>query len=217
MLALASLHIAKLQNGPITVSLKHYAIGLRRVAKSVSLPSRRGQPATLAAAMLLAFYECWCADHQKWSNHLLGAKQLVREIDFAGMTRYIKSMKAQQGQGKQDKKYQAQQQRPGEFYDDKTGYNAIAQDVDENIVNMLMGKKLRYDQYGRILAEDIPDNGSRRVYTQRELDIYESQRDLFWWYCKQDVYQSLLGGGRLLLVSLDHLKPPLLTLPQYGI
>jgi hypothetical protein len=43
--------------------------------------------------MLLGFYECWSADHQKWSNHILGAKQLVKEIDFAGMTRHIKNKK----------------------------------------------------------------------------------------------------------------------------
>ena len=198
MLALASLHIAKLQNGPITASLKHYAISLRRIAKSLGSPSRRGQPATLAASMLLAFYECWCADHQKWSNHLLGAKQLVREIDFAGMTKYIKSAKAQQRREEQERKVQAQQQGIGGFYEDRTRYQPIVEDIDENIVGMLMGKKLRYDQYGRIMDEDAPDDGSCRTYTQRELDTYETQRDLFWWYCKQDVYQSILGGGRLL-------------------
>ena len=198
MLALASLHIAKLQNGPITASLKHYAISLRRIAKSLGSPSRRGQPATLAASMLLAFYECWCADHQKWSNHLLGAKQLVREIDFAGMTKYIKSVKAQQRMEEGERKFQAQQQGIGGIYEDRIRYRAIVEDVDENIVGMLMGKKLRYDQYGRIMDEDAPDDGSCRTYTQRELDTYETQRDLFWWYCKQDVYQSILGGGRLL-------------------
>lgn len=202
MLALASLHIAKLQNGSITASLKHYAIGLRRVAKSLGSPSRRGQPSTLAASMLLAFYECWCADHQKWSNHLLGAKQLVREIDFAGMTKQIKSMKAQQRREERERKYEAQQQGIGGYYEDRTRYQATVEDVDENIVGMLMGKKLRYDQYGRIMDDEAPDTVSSRIYTQRELEIYETQRDLFWWYCKQDVYQSILGGGRLLYVSL---------------
>jgi hypothetical protein len=28
--------------------------------------------------------------------------------------------------------------------------------------------------------------------------MYESQRDLFWWYCKQDAFQSILSGNRLL-------------------
>lgn len=198
MLALASLHIAKLQNGPITASLKHYAISLRRVAKSVGLPHRRGQPATLAAAMLLAFYECWCADHQKWSNHLLGARVLLREINFAGMTKYIKSVKLQERQQEQARNYQALQQGLGGFPDDMSRYQAYSEDVDENIVSMLMGKKVRYDQYGQILEDNTTDYEGSRTYTQRELDQYEVHRDLFWWYCKMDVYQSILGGGRLL-------------------
>jgi hypothetical protein len=198
MLALASLHIAKLQNGPITASLKHYAISLRRVAKSVSLPTRRGQPATLAAAMLLAFYECWCADHQKWSNHVLGARMLVREIDFAGTTRHIKSMQLQQRQQEHDRMFQAHQRGLGGFEDDRSRYLVSSEDVDENIVGMLMGKKVQYDQYGQILDDSIPENNGSKAYTLRELETHETQRDLVWWYCKFDVYQSLLGGGPLL-------------------
>jgi len=201
MLALASLHIAKLQNGPITASLKHYAFGLRRVAKSVSLPTRRGQPATLAAAMLLAFYECWSAEHQKWSNHLLGARMLVKEIDFVGMTRQIKSIKAQQRREEQARDYHLgqNQQDPRAAFNSRTSYQRLAEDVDENIVAMLMGKKPRYDEYGRILDDDLPDNGRPKAYTQRDFEIYETQRDLFWWYCKQDTYQSILGGGKLFM------------------
>jgi hypothetical protein len=198
MLAVASLHIAKLQDGPITASLKHYAFGLRKVAKSVSFHSRRGHPATLAAAMLLAFYECWSADHQKWSNHLLGAKMLVKEIDFAGMTKYIKNAKLQQYKEARARDYQAQQQGINIIPGQNSSHLGTADDIDENIVSLLMGKKLRYDQYGRILEDNISDGGESKTYTERDLDIYEIQRDLFWWYCKQDVYQSILGGGRLL-------------------
>jgi hypothetical protein len=192
MLALASLHIAKLQNGPITASYKHYALSLRRVAKSVSLPTRRGHPATLAAALLLAFYECWSADHQKWSNHLLGAKQLVREIDFAGMTKYIK------------KKAQAERHEEADSYNEafspefEESYQPSVGEVDENLVGILMGRKIQYDQYGQIIDDGAFSSGTAKEYTKRDLEIYETQRDLFWWYCKQDCYQAILGGGRLL-------------------
>jgi hypothetical protein len=198
MLALGSLHIAKLQNGPIAASLKHYAIGLRRVAKSVSLYSRRRQPATLAAAMLLAFYECWSADHQKWSNHILGAKQLVREIDFAGMTRYIRNKKAQQRQEERLRYQQAQV--PGSMHGlgDRARFQRNVDELDENIVLMLMGEKLLYDQYGQLVDDSAPGDTWSKEYSERDLETYETQRDLFWWYCKQDVYQSILGGGRLL-------------------
>lgn len=197
MLAVASLHIAKLQNGPITSSLKHYAIALRRIAKSVSLPARRGQPATLAATMLLGFYDCWCADHQKWSNHLLGATQLVREIDFASVSKYIKVTKAQQRQLQQQEMRYRQEESENEFYDDMNRNQLPDDEVDDNIIGMLMGKRLSYDEYGRIIEDNTPDDTRPRVYTQTELDIYENQRDLFWWYAKQDVYQSMLGGGKL--------------------
>jgi hypothetical protein len=197
LLAIGSLHIAKLQNGNIAASLKHYAIGLRRVAKSVSVYSRRRQPATLAAAMLLAFYECWSADHQKWSNHLLGAKQLVREIDFAGMTRYIKNKKTQRRQEELVRSQQAQAQGGIHGLDDRARFQPNADEADENIVSMLMGKRLFYDKYGQIIDDSMPDDPNKE-YSERDLETYETQRDLFWWYCKQDVYQSILGGGRLL-------------------
>lgn len=197
MLAVASLHIAKLQNGPITASMKHYAFGLRKVAKALSLHNRRRHPATLAAAMLLAFYECWCADHQKWSNHLLGARMLLQEIDFASMTKHISSLKSKQRREVRDRGMQAQQ-RGFEAIADHSRQYQVSEDVNENIVSMLMGKKLKYDQFGRILEESIPDDDVSKDYTERDMEIYETQRDLFWWYCKQDAYQSILGGGRLL-------------------
>lgn len=197
MLAIGSFQIAKLQNEPITASLRHYAFGLRKVAKSVSNNSRRRQPATLAAAMLLAFYECWSADHQKWSNHLLGAKQLVREIDFAGMTRHIRNKKAHERQEELRRYQQAQVQGGMYGLDDRARFQPSVDEVDENIVSMLMGKEVFYDQYGQIIDDSVPgDTGTE--YSDRDLETYEIQRDLFWWYCKQDVYQSVLGGGRLL-------------------
>lgn len=195
MLAVASLHIAKLQNGPVTASLKHYAFGLRRVAKSVSLPHRRRQPATLAAAMLLAFYECWSADHQKWSNHLLGARQLVREIDFLGMTKRIKALKMQQKREQQSLQYM---RGPVHNIYEHGGPYSASEDVDEAIISMLMGRQLRYDEYGQIMVENDSKLNEGDAFSIRDLEIYETLRDLFWWYCKQDVYQSILGGGRLL-------------------
>lgn len=147
--------------------------------------------------MLLAFFECWTADHQKWTNHLLGARQLVREIDFVGMTRYIKAQKTQKRLEEQLRYYQAQQQGASHnFYDDRLRYQAYVDEVDEGIVGMLMGKKL-YDQYGQIIDDDSQEE-TPKTYSQKDLEVYETQRDLFWWYCKQDAYQAILGGGRLL-------------------
>ena len=200
MLALASLHIEKLQGVPNTASLKHYHISLRRVARSVGLPSRRGHPATLAAALLLAFYECWSAEHQKWSNHLFGARQLVREIDFAGMTKCIKNRRAQQRRDDWARQYQAQLQGISPLVDERNRFQPHIDEVDENIVGIILGRRVRYDQYGQML-DYSEDAGWTKEYSERELEIYETQRDLFWWYCKQDAYSGILGGGKLLYVS----------------
>ncbi|EPE31307.1 Zn2/Cys6 DNA-binding protein [Glarea lozoyensis ATCC 20868] len=196
MLALASLHIAKLQDGPVTASLKHYAIGLRRVGKLINLPNRQKEPATLAAALLLAFYECWCADHQKWSNHILGARQLLRVIDFAGMSRYIKEAKRQR-EREQNMYYRQQQALGHNPYDSRFQQPANLGEINEDIVGRLMGTSIPYNDYSRVMDSNSQDDTSN--YSQKELDDYEIQRDLYWWYCKQDAYQGVLGGGRLFM------------------
>ncbi|KAB8303416.1 hypothetical protein EYC80_004843 [Monilinia laxa] len=196
ILALASLHIAKLQSTHITASLKHYAIALRRIAKSVSIPGHREQPATLAANMLLSFYECWCADHQKWTNHLLGTRTLVRDIDFTGMTHHLKIMRAKLRNEDRARHREEQLHMGATFIEDKRKFSASLEDVDENIVGVLMGRRLRYDEYGHII-DDVRENTENRVYSPKDIETYEMQRDLVWWYYKQDVYQSILGGGKL--------------------
>jgi hypothetical protein len=122
----------------------------------------------------------------------------VREIDFAGMTRYIKNKKTQQRQ--EDGARYPQVQAQGSIYglDDRARLQATVEEVDENIVSMLMGKQLFYDEYGQIIDDNTPSDPRGKEYSERDLETYEIQRDLFWWYCKQDVYQSILGGGRLL-------------------
>ena len=196
-LAISSLHIAKLQGRPVIVSLKHYHISLRRVARSVSLPTRRGHPAVVAATMLLGYYEVMAADHQKWTNHLLGAKQLLREIDYVGMTRYKRSMKRQQ---------RAFDQANNIAMIDDYGQFSIPQqedmsDIDENLISNLIGRVVRYDSpanVDEVHQYNLPKASTPKRYTPKELEMYEYQRDLWWWFCKQDVYQSILGGNRLL-------------------
>lgn len=198
MLALASLHVSQLQNVPPTKSLKHYHISLRRVAKCLNLPSQRSKPATLAAAMLLSFYECWCADHQKWSNHLLGARHLLSQIEFAKVAKHIKVSKQKEREKERARDFENRRQSGSSFMDDKSRFLNYADDVDENLVGMLLGTKVRYDQYGKIMEDVEQDEYENTVYSEKDIEVYELQRDVYWWYAKQDVYQSLLGGGRLL-------------------
>lgn len=190
MLALASFHIAKLYGGPITASLKHYAIGLRRVAKLVSSPIRRSHPATLAAAMLLAFYEVWSADHQKWSNHLLGAKQLIREIDFVSMAGHVKRKKAQQRRGELETRNRGQWNNNTSANNHGEQYPPLDLDeADEILISKLMGRNA-HNQHRP--STDMPSQPTwNSHYSQGDVETYETQRDLFWWYCKQDVSKTL--------------------------
>ena len=194
MLALASLHIARLQQTSPAPSLKHYHFALRRVAKAVGLPSKRHGIATLAATLLLGFYEATTAEHNKWNSHLAGARQLVMEIDFAGTTKQIKEQNAQ---AKANKYYSGfsgyQQPFSGHRFSDD-----VSLEVDNGLISTLMGSKSHFDQYGRIIDPTASTAPRMSPLTPKDIETYQIQRDLFWWYCKQDVFQSALSGNRLL-------------------
>ena len=123
---------------------------------------------------------------------------LIKEIDFAGMTKYLNAMKLKQRQEEEAQNFPGMQQTFGSIHEDYSLYQRANEDVDENIVGMLMGKRVQYDQYGQILDDDSADFQGRKSYTRRQLLDYETQQDLFWWYCKMDAYHSIIGGGRLL-------------------
>ncbi|KAJ9669807.1 hypothetical protein H2201_000193 [Coniosporium apollinis] len=199
MLALASLHIAKLQGASVTPSFKHYAYALKRIHHCVGHPKKRHQVTTLAASLLLGFYEVMTADHLKWSSHLFGAKQLLVEIDYQGMTKEYRRQKAKKAAHEQNFArdnpelliQQRQLARPYSLNDDLP---------DEGLVSTLIGRKLRYDEYGQIIEEPgsnpPPTNSIPQPF---DINKYEIFQDLFWWYCKQDVFQSIVSGNRLLM------------------
>ena len=206
MLALASLHIAKLQKTSSTPSLKHYHYALRKVAKSLGNPTKRNDVATLAATLLLGFYEVTTAEHNKWNSHLAGAKQLIVQTDFVNTANRIKAHKAQlaMSQAQQffnspvneyGQPYVPQQQQQHQYYD----FSESMDGLDENLISTFMGWRTSYNQYGQIIEgnkEAIPP--STKPVTQSEIDKFEAQCDLFWWYAKQDMYQSIISGNRLL-------------------
>lgn len=201
MLALASFHIAKLQRSSQGPSLKHYQYALSRVAKAVGLPNKRPSIATLAASMLLGFYEVSAADHRKWNSHLAGARQLLMELDFIGMTKRVKAHKAEAEA--RDRYYAGfvSQLQPsylgfGNGYDETSTSNEDR--LDENLISIFVGQKVRSDQHGRIIDGSTTAESSYRPLTPKDIENYEIQRDLFWWYAKQDMYQSMVSGNRLL-------------------
>jgi transcription factor-like protein len=172
-LALSSLHIARLQNGPETPAMKHYAYSIKRIHSTVGKRNRRQLISTLAATLLLAFYEVMTAEHSKWCWHLRGAAILITEIDYRRMSyRY--------------RVEQAQESMLG-FDDLAHGPVSDILPVDDRLVNRLMGREIRW-----IPPEYKP--GEEPFDAQK----YETYQDLFWWYCRQDTYQSIISGNRLL-------------------
>ncbi|GMG28805.1 unnamed protein product [Aspergillus oryzae] len=154
ILALSSLHISFLQEAPATVSMKHYHYALKRIGAAVGLPTRRKQVGTLAAAQLLGYYEVMAADPSKWNNHIAGAAQLVREIDYAGITRDLRAHR---------RRICAQRYEVGGFGFPLVGShsfnNTFSEDdpfaekensIDENIIGTIVGRAVNYDDFGEV-------------------------------------------------------------------
>ncbi|KAL8735197.1 MAG: hypothetical protein Q9166_001073 [cf. Caloplaca sp. 2 TL-2023] len=198
-LALASLHIAKLQQTSATPSLKHYHYALRRVAKAVGHPTKRREIATLAATLLLGFFEVTTAEHNKWNSHLAGARELILEIDFAGMTKRINAYKAETNMIRKGGMYDYGH---NQHYGDqrRMSFDILRTDkeLDEDLISILMGYRTRYDEYGHVTDLNEPPSHYHVPLTPQDVEKFEIQCDLFWWYAKQDMYQSLISGNRLL-------------------
>jgi hypothetical protein len=207
MLAISSLHIAKLKGASKTPSFKHYTYAVKRMKRCVGNSKKKLLPTTLAATLLLAFYEVMTAEHVKWCSHLLGAKSLILELDYLSMT-------------KEARRAMAEAATQGGFYPGQTTLQQGAltspledahRPIDENIVSSFFGKQLSYDDFGRIVDEQA--NGKRResIPTPFDLGRFELYQDLFWWYVKQDCYQSIISGNPVLYVFTHKHSRVLLT------
>ncbi|CBF70670.1 hypothetical protein AN5870.2 [Aspergillus nidulans FGSC A4] len=198
ILALGSLHIAYLQQAPSTSSLKHYQFALKRIGKAVGLPMQRKQLGTLAATLLLAYYEVMIADHFKWNNHLAGSAQLIREIDWAGLTRDLRA---------QRRRRWIERSNTHSFFQDIYMFNnptveddpfaELEANIDENLIGCFLGRAVNYDQFGQIEGEHTQTRNKH--LTRKDIETFRTQCDLYWWYCKQDWLQSLISGGPLCL------------------
>ncbi|KXT10460.1 hypothetical protein AC579_1844 [Pseudocercospora musae] len=193
MLALASLHIARLQDASVTPSIQHYAWALKRVHASVSNSQSRLKLTTIAASMLLGFYEVMTADHMKWNTHLAGAKQLFVETDFVKMTQEFRRLKIQRAatcHARMERSYGSPASPEAFSRDDLLDQ---IPDIDERLVSEMVGREVRYGGYGRVEA---PPSA---IPPELDLSKFEILKDLYWWYCKQDVYQSIVSGNALLM------------------
>jgi hypothetical protein len=191
MLAMASLHIARLQGASTTPSMKHYSWASKAILNSLGNPAKRRQATNLAASLLLGFYEIMTADHMKWNMHLSGAMQLLIETDFAQMARQFRRMKQERAAGfplsGENTGLQNHASRQIEILDQML-------DVDDRVVSFFVGREVRYDDYGNVEDMTMPQMPSAGL----DLANFEIMKDLYWWYAKQDVYQSIVSGNALL-------------------
>lgn len=198
MLALSSLHIARLQGASITPSYKHYAYSLKRLGRCLGDPKKRLSIPTLATSLLLAYYEVWTAEHVKWSTHLVGAAQLVTEFDFRSLTREARRLKA--AEIAQERQFP--HQNPEMLIDQRSFNKRLDESMlmpDEDLISTIIGKKVSYDDFGLVFEEngEIHDKETR-IPTPLDLKSYETLQDLYWWNARHDVLQSIVSGNPLM-------------------
>lgn len=197
ILALGGLHIAKLQQTQEDYSLKHFTYALRRVGKLLGQPERRHDVATLATVLLLGFYEVMAADHSRWTLHLAGAMKLVAEHDFSSSTHRIRAM---QSRVKRNISRLKQASAPDEAsYFDIAGIPPLDEndwDVDRGLISNLVG----FDVDERnVLQPLLTEQTSMIDMNDQEITNVRAMMDLRWWYCKQDIFQSMVSGDQLLM------------------
>lgn len=194
MLALGALQIANLQRIPPTAAMKHYHLAIRRISKCVRSASKRAHPATLAATLLLGYFEVWSSDHTKWCRHLYGARILFREIPFRHMTRTVLAAKRRARERGERERMEQIFNPLVDFHDEEA--RPEEEDLDVEFLRVISGRNLEEGDYGAgVDLEGLPES---QMATDRGIEHYEHLRDLFWWNCKMDVYQSILGATRLL-------------------
>ncbi|KAF4552944.1 Hypothetical protein D9617_8g049570 [Elsinoe fawcettii] len=203
MLALSSLHIAKLTGASTTPSYKHYAYALKAVHHSVGHTSKRNNVPTLAASILLAVYELWCAEHVKWSSHLAGAGQLLIETDFAGMHKKVRQLKLEKAFEKRRgyptfRRAKAEGDFPHYLKAKAKQYRDLEQvpDIDPQVVSIMSGRVVNYDDYGQILGDDSNDTDK---HANLDIPKFEILKDLFWGFAKHDMIGSVISGNPLLM------------------
>ncbi|KAK6383453.1 hypothetical protein LTS17_002745 [Exophiala oligosperma] len=203
ILALGALHLSKLQKASDATAVKHFTYAVRRVGRLLGLPMRRLEIATLATVLVLGFYEVMSGDHSRWNLHLSGATSLVLEHDYAGMTRNARRMR--NGAKARVNQWMARFALTEENYARVAGIplallDDIDWDVDSALISRLTGLSVNYDHQ---VQPQFPTQSLAASLTDKDIEDFKAKMDLRWWYCKQDVFQSCIGGDRLMLPFED--------------
>lgn len=196
ILAISGLHIAKLQQSAESLALKHVTYAARRVGRLLSLPQRRHDVTTLATVLVLGFYEVLGADHSRWNLHLAGATKLVTEHDLAGLTYRARRSRSRAKQILTSYSAQGLPIEASQLGIAPSLLDGVAWNLDQKIVSDLTGLSIDYDN---IRSHTTNENEFFQPMTEPEVATYRTKMDLWWWFCKQDMFQSLVSGERLLM------------------
>lgn len=193
MLALGNLQVATYHGVPPTDALRHYHLALRKVKRAIRGVNKRTSVATLAATLLLGYFEVWSSDHDKWCKHLMGSRLILKEVNFPEMTRAY--LAARDNKRKRFQEVIAQQKANPFLQSDDTPEQELYrfQDADFQFVRELAGGPLAFEFKDSNLPHTI------LTYTDNEMESYEQLADLYWWYAKMDAYQSVLSGASPLM------------------
>jgi hypothetical protein len=182
MLALSSLHISQLQREAPTPSLKHLTYAIKRIHRCVGNKDKRHNISTLAATLLLGFYEVMTADHTRWCRHLSGASQLLQEMDFQELAAWARIAQEEE-QAAQDNQQQINGGHLGPML--SHGLHAHPYVLDNALITTIINRRFE------IRPPQRPKPASF------DLEKFNILQDLFWWYARQDAYQSFIAGNRL--------------------
>lgn len=137
-----------------------------------------------------------------------GARAIIREIPLKEMTKAMLGLKRKRNQRVRDLLFRRQQQQHQKRFgtldsfgvpttDEYSNMDADLTDIDPGLLSQITGKTVTYEDLGHIYDTDGQQKTTRK-YTERDIETYEHTSDLYWWYCKMDVYQSILGATSLL-------------------
>lgn len=131
-----------------------------------------------------------------------GSAQLIREIDFASTTRdlraYRRKVCAERRQAASSGLW------PGSYFYDSgihedDPFAEKENSVDMGLIGSIMGRAINYDEFGQV--DDEKSNVPKRHFTRKDIENFRIQCDLYWWYIKQDIIQTLISGNKLLSVK----------------
>ena len=138
------------------------------------------------------------AEHVKWGTHLVGSAQLVAELDFPSLTQEARRMRAAKTARESNFPYQ----NPNMLIDQKQLDQSLKDGImmpDEKIISIIVGQTVSYDDYGKVF-EDVDMNQDKKRGFQGKLDArtFGTLEDLYWFYLRQDAFQSMVSGNPLM-------------------